>query len=274
MTTRAVYFGQEQRCLYGVLHRPAGMARGGLLVCAPLFQEAMRTYRALWTLAEKLAASGWIVLRFDWFGSGNSQGQAVEMEFEGLVADIDEAARFLRVQFAATGAPEQAAEVAILGVRSAALPVLAYACGLATRVELILLAPQLDGEAVANAWRAQHQDQLLHAGRYPFGQPLPGRDDLLGYSVSNELLDAFQQLNAASLELHPGSRLLMAGWDVLGQEGEAFISTQRRAGCTVGSMALEPAETPLWEAPDAFEKQVFPRRSIAHLASALSSEAR
>lgn len=267
MSAEPVYFGPPRRCLHGILHRPTGVVRGAMLVCAPLFQDGTRLYRASWTLAEKMAAAGWGVLRFDWYGSGNSLGQSSEMDFDGLIADIGEAERFLHGHFAGDGAPMQAS---LLGVRSAALPLLAYAADVARSTELTLLAPQLDGRSVTDGWRMQHEAQLHLAGRYPFGDPSPRQDDLMGFSVGRQLLDAFQDQNAATMHLLPGSRIRVADWSASAPGNAAFLAARRESGCSVEMIALEPSETPLWDAPNAFESQVFPRRSIANLASVLA----
>ena len=82
MSTRQIIrFGPNGE-LFGVLHSPASgnsvganhRVRPGLAMCAPFGEEAKSAYRVFFDLACALADKGWTVLRFDYFGTGNSMG--------------------------------------------------------------------------------------------------------------------------------------------------------------------------------------------------------
>lgn len=96
---QAIFFGAEERRLFAVFH-PARRELGGetlavrpaVLLCAPMGQEAVRTHRLLRVLADRLAAEGCATLRFDPFGSGDSQGDDESLDLPGWVADCSMAA--------------------------------------------------------------------------------------------------------------------------------------------------------------------------------------
>lgn len=77
--TRPLFFapkGAEGRSLFGWYHPPEGeRARGpAIVVCPPIGYEGICAYPALRTFAERLAAAGHPVLRFDYDGTGDSAG--------------------------------------------------------------------------------------------------------------------------------------------------------------------------------------------------------
>ncbi len=74
-SSRPVWFGDEERPAFGWFHSPDdGLARGGAVICPPLGFDYIHGHYALRLLAERLAAGGFCVLRFDYDGTGDSAG--------------------------------------------------------------------------------------------------------------------------------------------------------------------------------------------------------
>jgi PST family polysaccharide transporter len=70
-----VWFGPLERLLFGWLHIPEGnMARAGVVLCPSLGIEGRRAHVAYRILAAALARKGFLVLRFDYDGTGDSAG--------------------------------------------------------------------------------------------------------------------------------------------------------------------------------------------------------
>lgn len=93
-------FGDRDRQLFGVLHKSERGQDSGraVLLCSPFGREAIRVQRLQRVLAERLAREGFPVLRFDYYGAGDSHGGDVEVDLDGWCADILEADRALRLQ--------------------------------------------------------------------------------------------------------------------------------------------------------------------------------
>jgi pimeloyl-ACP methyl ester carboxylesterase len=74
------FFGDSDAPLFGVHHPPRGQSdlRRGVVLCAPMGQEYMRSHRAYRTLANMLSRRGFHVFRFDYFGTGDSAGESDE----------------------------------------------------------------------------------------------------------------------------------------------------------------------------------------------------
>lgn len=86
--------------LFGVLHLPTTMAQRsfGVVYCAPLFEEKLWSHRIAVNFARFLCAIGIPVLRFDYFGDGESEGLFEDASVRSRVCDIEDAAEFLRSQ--------------------------------------------------------------------------------------------------------------------------------------------------------------------------------
>ncbi len=83
-------FGPLQRQMYATYH-PAAHRRQpsvGVLLCNPYGQEAVRIHRLYRLLAERLAADGQHVMRFDYYATGESDGDDEEGEPAGWCDDI------------------------------------------------------------------------------------------------------------------------------------------------------------------------------------------
>src|SRR5918992_3821916 len=84
------FFGSSQQPLYGVYHPPKARVprRIGVVLCYPLWQEYMRAHRAFRQLAILLAKAGFPVLRFDYFGTGDSGGDSESGDVAQWTADV------------------------------------------------------------------------------------------------------------------------------------------------------------------------------------------
>lgn len=91
------YFGAKRE-LFGVFHATTAPASKGLLLCPPLGQDQIRCHRLYRQLAHALVAEGIAVLRFDYYGTGDSAGASVEVDWDRCVADTIVAANELRVR--------------------------------------------------------------------------------------------------------------------------------------------------------------------------------
>lgn len=256
------YFGESPRMLFGALHAATRRRERALLVCPAVLHDAMRSRRSLWTLCESLAAGACDVLRFDWFGTGESSGDPLDLSLAGMLDDLGAARSMLRTLSAD-------APLRMLALRSSCLPLLAFAHAQAGPVDLVLWDPRLDGAALVAQWRRKHHAQLHEAGRYPYGRGEPRADELLGFRIRTSWLDELAALDFTARPLPVGSRVLVAGWHPT-PAVERFIAAQRAGAVSVDWMALPAGETPALDRPELFERQVFPRRSVAELGERLA----
>ena len=84
------YFGSRKRRLLGVYHpaqRDRRAARA-VLLCYPWGHEYIYAHRSMTRLSNLLAQAGHHVLRFDYFGTGDSAGEAHEVDLAGWREDV------------------------------------------------------------------------------------------------------------------------------------------------------------------------------------------
>lgn len=134
------FLGSPGNAIFSVLHRPEAPVRGGLLFCHPLGEEKLWSHRVLVSFARRLAASGWVVLRMDCRGEGDSDREFEDTDLATRVEDILTGLTHLRVGLP-TGAP-----IGLLGLRMGALVAAVVATRPALAVDrLILWDPPLTG---------------------------------------------------------------------------------------------------------------------------------
>ena len=91
------YFGPGRE-LFGFYHPAATVSRTAVLLCAPFGVEQIRCHRLYRQLAQGLADSGLPVLRFDYFGTGDSAGDSQSFDWTRCLADVVTAAGELRTK--------------------------------------------------------------------------------------------------------------------------------------------------------------------------------
>jgi uncharacterized protein len=191
-------FGKSGQQLFGAYHPPAARRarEGAVLLCAPAAQESMRTHWAFRKLAGLLAREGLHVLRFDYFGTGDSAGTSAEVSPSRSAADIKLAATELKD---------------LAGVRKVSLVGLRWGATLAARVvadgldveALVLWEPALDGRA--------HLAELaeIQAVRYRKFPPLGtgGSDEVLGYPLGPTQRAEMEAIDLRTLGALKASRI-------------------------------------------------------------------
>lgn len=192
-----LYFGGGARSLFGVLHEPARSAAPPrvLVLCAPLWREAVRAHRVLRQLAVRLAKEGLSVLRFDYTGAGDSAGDSeagdVATWLDDVGAAVDEARRAKGV-----------ARVTLLGLRFGAT-LAALAAASRDDVEcLVLWEPVAQGPRYLSAGFA---DQRAWADLYATWRRLPRAfvsdpgDEILGFRVTDAMRASISTVDLSSL---------------------------------------------------------------------------
>lgn len=150
------FFGDTRSQLYGVFHKPAGVSKKqGVVLCAPLGQEYMRSHRAMRQLAMMLSRNGYPVLRFDYRGTGDSSGEVEEMSFPDWVEDAGVAIDELKDTASVD-------TVSVIGLRLGCVTAV-QACANRTDVtSLVLWDPVLSGEAYIDELAGEISTQLIN----------------------------------------------------------------------------------------------------------------
>src|SRR5260221_4633500 len=96
--TLLFYFRSSDKPLFGCYHEPSAsrLRSCGILICQPIGHEYVNAHRALRQLAVRLAEAGFPVLRFDYYGCGDSSGNTEDASILQWSADISAAISELR----------------------------------------------------------------------------------------------------------------------------------------------------------------------------------
>jgi uncharacterized protein len=142
-----LYIGTAQRRIFGI-HDPAAPTGGrprAAVLCYPWGTEYIYAHRSMRQLALKLSASGYHTLRFDYFGTGDSSGDASDIDLTGWQSDTESAIEALKDIAGTT-------KVALIGLRVGANIAASVASRSPTEVEaLVLWDPIVTGAQVGAA---------------------------------------------------------------------------------------------------------------------------
>ena len=185
------YFGTSKRPLFGIHHPPksSDVRQDGIVLCPAIGQDYMRTHRGLKQLAQQLAKAGFHVLRFDYYGTGDSGGESTEAVLEQWTDDVGDAVDELKDTAGVR-------EVSLVGIRLGATLATMAATGRTDIDRLILWDPVVRG--------ADYVEELLSLGQPARvnGAFPPGTVGVSGFPVTPALRTGLERID---LKAHPFS---------------------------------------------------------------------
>lgn len=102
METPIQFKNRQGKWLRGMFHWPEGATKehpaGTVVFFHGFTGDRIESHWIFVKTARALAQAGIASLRFDFYGSGESEGQFAEMTLQGEMADAEDAVRFLRLQ--------------------------------------------------------------------------------------------------------------------------------------------------------------------------------
>lgn len=200
--TASVCFDAAGGWCFGWYHAPARPWRDMVVVmCPPVGYEAVSSYPTWAQLARSLAQAGFPVLRFDYQGTGDSEGDDSQ---PGRVA-----AWIASIEAAVTNARawSGARQVALFGLRLGGTLAVEAAARLGGVDSLLLWAPCPTGKAFIRELRATGSEAA------------EGSLLALGYHYTGQTLHDLQSLDACKPSALPARRALVIGRDDLPGEG-------------------------------------------------------
>lgn len=204
MSAQPFWLGAEGRELFAILEPARTAPRAGVLVCAPLLHEHMRSYRLFALLAHALADVGCTVLRFDYHGTGDSTGEDGELTLERAQSDA-------ALALAALSAQLRGLPLALLGVRAGAFVAAALAREQPQVAALWLWQPIADGESYVQALHAHDRGERASHHRFPLQPAAPEASVLMGFPVAPALLAQLRAVRLSPLGLPHTTELHASG---------------------------------------------------------------
>ena len=250
----AYYFGENHQRLFGIYHVPDAAVRRAtsLVLCGPFGQEYIRSHRSLRQLAVRASRLGFPVLRFDYYGCGDSMGRRDEGSMRQWLNDVS------------TGVAEilwraQSPQVCLVGLRLGAWLAMLAAIRHGDVAGLVMWDPIHDGQAYLKELALAREQQ-----RVAPGAPRSGAGELtevLGFPVPAGLSAEFGDISLSRVQRCPAPRVLVID---SGRPGgsEPVVQTLTGLGARVDARHVPGA--PTW-AYDRAAPMANPRllRSIA-----------
>jgi alpha/beta superfamily hydrolase len=193
-----LYFGSAGRPLFGAYHSPPASVtgRGAALLCPPWGQEYLVSHRILRRLAVRLSESGYHVLRFDYFGTGDSAGAREDGDLDSWCADAEVALDELRDM-------SGFASVATFGIRLGAVVAWRLATSRTDVHTTVLWDPMVNGAEYVRDLEAAQADidrwLLTPVPRQPAGAPV---QDLLGFPLTTAMRTSIEAVRPALFTQH------------------------------------------------------------------------
>lgn len=264
--TEYCFFGPDQARLFGALHRARSNGRkSGVVLCYPMGQEYMRIHRTYVELARNLAASGRDTLRFDYYGCGDSGGEATDGTLKRWADDICHAIQMLRAQ---TGVQK----VYLVGARIGANLALNVGAEAEDVAGIVLWEPVVNGADHISTLRRAHRDLLTSNAEldgYELRQLPNCIAELVGFPITRELYD---ELAAIDLFATTPFRTMPDVLLVTNSEKpqlEAYAAFLRKGEAKLDHLIAGESDR-IWLKEDRRHKGVIPARAVQAIASWLS----
>lgn len=189
-------FGSSQRPLIGMYSPSIGQdQRRGVVICPPLGQEHIRAHRTCRVLAVRLSQKGQHVLRFDYYGTGDSGGVVEDLTLHGAIRDTHVAIEEIQDIATVRG-------ITLVGLRAGALVAALSARDVAQVDKLVLWDPVSDG--------GEYVEEQIRVGEsMGSGGDMEARGFLFTRSLQHEL----QSSSLTDAETFPSRVLIVTSAD-------------------------------------------------------------
>jgi len=166
-------------------------------------REYIQFHRAYRQLALRLSRAGFPVLRFDFYGCGDSSGDCEKGRIEQWLSDISTAIGEIRRR-------NSIKQICLIGLRLGGTLAMMAGAEQGDIDKMILWDPVISGCAYIKELTALHQDMLRYAHVKPKQQLTgEGHTELLGFPIADSLLTELEHLDLLAIQRRPASDVLL-----------------------------------------------------------------
>lgn len=255
------FFGSSDRALYGVYNPPKarGRTQSGVVLCAPFGMEYMRSHRAFRQLTSLLNREGHHVLRFDYFGTGDSAGSGEEGSVEQWSRDVDTAIDELRDTTSLD-------RVSLVGLRFGGL----LAAGVAARRKdldrVVLWDPVVRGEQYVREMLVSEGALSANGAGGPISA-VKGTVGIAGFPLTERLRAEMETVDLTRMDASAARELVLV---VSGEQPDYLdLRDAWKAAGVRGRYRLVPSAGN-WAEGDKFGSALIPQAIIQDVVSCLS----
>ena len=198
------YFRDSGKSLFGIYHPPSShrARKCGIVICHPIGHEYIHGYRALRQLANQLARAGFAVLRFDYYGCGDSAGDAIQATLLQWLNDVHAAIDEIRSR-------AHVSKIGLIGARLGATLSLLVGSERSDVDATVLWDPVVNGKRYIAGLIAQHHEWLdERPTRLRAGEADKQVLEVLGFPINAALREGIERLDLLMLNRVPVKRVL------------------------------------------------------------------
>lgn len=259
-----LYFGRTGRRLFGVLD--LGQSKSpdpdAAVICYPWGHEYQYAHRALRHLAQLLAARGVHVLRFDYYGTGDSAGDDSEAQLSGWRQDIIAAIEELKETCGAT-------RVSLVGLRLGATLAAEVAAGREDISALAMWDPAISGPEHLQHLEEEWRNLALVHGRKLGNDVEDRRGGRYGLPVSDDLAHEIDAIDLVEITARLPARTLCLSTYQLPSHDKFKVALGRHAG---GPIELEElSDIQPWVEPDVASFGALPILAVGRIVAWLTT---
>lgn len=208
------YFNMPTQPLFGGYHAPqSGPTRScGVVLCYPMGHEYMQCHRAYRQLGIRLSKAGFPVLRFDFYGCGDSGGDYEEGSFQQWTDDISNAIEELRRRAGSI-------KICLVGLRLGGTLSMMYSAERSDVDALVLWDVVVNGKAYIDELVDFEKEKFQLLGTHPKKRSngnlyLSSPDsttpaELLGFPLTEQLFAELNRINLLTISKKPANHILL-----------------------------------------------------------------
>ena len=203
-STFPFYFGPPGKSLFGCYHAPQARRsrKCSIIVCQPVGHEYVNSHRALRELAFRLSDAGFPVLRFDYYGCGDSSGETEDGTISGWLEDVSTALAEVRRR---TGIDQSC----VVGLRLGGTLALMSGALRGEIERLVLWDPVIDGKTYLEELLSLQKEMLRFRPKPKTRLKPEHYIEVLGFPFSNLLCDQLRALDLLRMRQQPAHNVLM-----------------------------------------------------------------
>lgn len=241
------YFPSGSDQLFGFF-TPANGRDEAVVICYPAPQEIMRSFQAHVQLHRRLQDLGYAVLRFDYAGTGDSEGEISLARWrDNIIAAVSQVKSM-----------SGASRVSLIGTRLGAALALQASTHIGVK-RILLWDGVTNGADLIRSYEAAHQLMLKRVpDEPPFHKNQKNKAQCCGFSWSDALRTEIASINPDSLESHC-SRII----HVQAEESAAWTKLSERWIADGKTVQTIISEDPMhWDSDIYMKLRAVPQRSL------------
>lgn len=255
------HFGSSKRTLFGFLHPPQTPARPvGVVLCNPMGQEGIRAHRAYRQLAFLLARTRFHVLRFDYFGTGDSAGEVDEGDPGQWIDDIGTAIEELKDT-------SGVAKVALVGLRLGASMALHAAMPRKDVDTVVMWDPVVSGPAYLKELKAMHVEYLERELGHNF-DPVAAAEanEALGFPLTAALVRGISAIDLTTAAVGAAKNVAL----VVSRRDDAYQQLSGRLLRQGVNVTYQEVEAERWNSDEAMNAAIVPNEILKAIVASLT----